>query len=293
VLAVLVAIGMVAGALYVRGRIDDDDGGGAGRGRGGGGDGPVTLVCAPELEAACAESGADEVDVEDAAVTAERLLTADATGFDAWLTPGPWPAMVDELRRADGRPALFEDDSRAVASTRLALVGPPDAPDGWRAVGDRVAGGQLRLGWRDPGSGLGVLQAAAFAVGWFQGPDFATNDFDPAFTAYLEGIALQAEVAPEPLERRLPFGPAFAAAVLELDAPAVALLEEAAPGRRGDLAPLYPEPVVVIEAVLVGGDDVADPVRDALEAQGWGEPAETTNLPRPGVLAALWQEVSR
>jgi hypothetical protein len=287
VLAVLAAIGMVAAALFVRDRIDDD-GGGGGAGGGGGGE---RLVCAPELEDACREVS-DDVTVEDAAATAERLLTAEGFEADGWATPGPWPAMVDTLRRSGGRAALFEDVGRPVASTRLAVVGADDVPATWRAVGDQVVAGDLRLGWRDPATGVGVLQVAAFAVGFFDGPDFATNDFDAAFTGYLEGIGSQAEEAGNPLERRLQQGPSFADAVVSFQAEADPLLEGAAPGRRGDLRPLYPEPVVAVEAVLAGSGDLAADLGDELQERGWDEPGPS-GLPSPGVLAALWQEVSR
>jgi hypothetical protein len=284
-LAVLAAIGMIAGALYIRGRIDDDGSGG-----GGGGDGSLTMVCAPELAEACREVS-DDVTVEDAAVTAARLVTADRKGFDGWVTPGPWPAMVDTLRSIDGRPALFDDGGEVVASSRMALVAPPDAPSGWRAVGDAVGGGDLRLGWRDPATGLGVLQVGAFAVGWFDGPDFASNDLDAAFTSYLDGIEEEAAAARDPLQRRLQQGVSFAEAVVTYTAEAGPVLEGAAPGRVGDLAPTYPEPVVAVEAVVTG--DRAGDIGTELQERGWDEPSGSSGLPSPGVLAALWQEVSR
>jgi hypothetical protein len=286
ILAVLVAIGMVAGAIYIRDRIDDDGGGGAG------GNGGAQLVCDPVLEAACRAVSGDVV-VEDAATTAERVIGADSFEGDGWVTAGPWPAMVDELRETAGRTPLFGDGGRVVASSRMAVVGPAETPGPWRAVGDAVGGSDLRLGWRDPASGLGVLQVGAFAVGFFDGPDFATNDFDAAFRSYLEGIEDEAEVARNPLERRLQQGVSFAAAVVSFQAEAERLLEEAAPGRRGDLQPLYPDPVVAVEAVLAGTEDGAGDLRESLDEQGWDVTADRSGLPSPGVLAALWQEVRR
>jgi hypothetical protein len=286
ILAVLVAIGMVTGAVYIRGRIDDDNGDGGGNG---GGNGP--LVCDPEVLEACLEVS-DDIVAEDAAATAERLLTADRLEFDGWVTPGPWPAMVDALRSAASRPELFGDGGQVLASSRMALVA-PDAPSDWRTAGEAVGGDALRLGWRDPASGLGVLQVGAFAVGYFGGSEFARNDFDAAFTSYLEGIEDEAAVARNPLERRLQQGISFAEAVVTFQAEAERLLEEAAPGRRGDLQPLYPDPVVAVEAVLAGTEDGAGDLRDALDEQGWDVPADRSGLPSPGVLAALWQEVRR
>jgi len=249
-------------------------------------------VCDPVLEAACRAVSGDVV-VEDAATTAERVIGADSFEGDGWVTAGPWPAMVDELRETAGRTPLFGDGGRVVASARMAVVGPAETPGPWRAVGDAVGGSDLRLGWRDPASGLGVLQVGAFAVGFFDGPDFATNDFDAAFRSYLEGIEDEAEVARNPLERRLQQGVSFAAAVVSFQAEAERLLEEAAPGRRGDLQPLYPDPVVAVEAVLAGTEDGAGDLRESLNEQGWDVPADRSGLPSPGVLAALWQEVRR
>jgi hypothetical protein len=284
VLAVLAAVAMVAGALWVRGRIDDDDSGG------GGGGGTRALVCAPEVAEAC-RAISDAVTVEDAAATAQGLLTAERFAADGWATPGPWPEMVDALRSSAGRPTLFDDGGEVVASSRMAVVAPPDLPQGWRAVGDAVGGGGLRLGWRDPTTGFGVLQVGAFAVGFFDGPRFATNDFDAAFRSYLEGIQEEATEARDPLERRLQQGVSFAEAVVTFSAEAEAVLEGAAPGRVGDLAPTYPEPVVAVDAVVVG--DRAGDIGTELQERGWEGPSDPSGLPSAGVLAALWQEVSR
>jgi hypothetical protein len=282
VLAVLVAIGMIAGALYIRGRIDDDGGSSGGGGKGTGG----TLVCDPQLEQVC-RAATDDVEVEDAAATAERLLSGDPPPA-AWLTPGPWADIVDALR--PGQAPLFETHGAVLASTRLALVAGDGAPTGWKPLGTQVGNGKVRLGWRDPDSGIGVLQLGAFTTGWFGRDDVATNDFDAAFQSWLEGIDQRAEVARNPLERRLQQGRSFADAVLSYEAEAGPTLEAAAAGRRGDLQPLYPDPVVSVEAVLAGSGARADDLRAALQDQGWAAP-RPTNLPSPGVLAALWERV--
>jgi len=280
--AVVLAIGMIAGALYLRGRIDDDDGGAGTSGGGGGG----TLLCDPQLERVC-RAATEDVVVEDAARTAERLLEGDRPP-DAWLTPGPWAGIVDALR-PDETP-LFRFPGSVLGGTRLALVASPGAPEGWKVIGTQVGEGDLRLGWRDPDSGLGVLQLGAFTAGWFGRDNVATNDFDPAFEGYIDGITDEARIVRSPVERRLvTFGAEFSAA-LSTEVEATTLLEAAAPGRRGELQPLYPEPVVSVEAVLSGASDLADDLRSALVDEGWAEP-RPTNLPSPGVLAALWERV--
>jgi hypothetical protein len=284
-LALVAAVGMVAGALYARGRIDDDGG------EGGGSGGRVRLVCAPELATACEEADA-EVRIEDAAVTADRLVAAETADLDAWVTPGPWPAIVDALRVPAGRAPLFERDTRSLAASRLGVVGPEDLEGtAWEALGRQVGEGDPRLGWRDPASGLGLLHVGAFTAGFFDGFEVATNDLElePGFDGYLDAVVEAAEVDGDPVARLLQ-SRAFFDAAATYEAEASAQLDAAAPGRRSGLAPLYPEPVVAVEAVLAGDLDLADNLADALMEEGWVEPGLPTGL-SPGVLAALWDGV--
>ncbi len=68
-----------------------------------------SVLCASELGAACDAAGAKTV--EPATAAAKRLLGAGtrAEVGGGWLSPGPWPAIVDEGRQLASRPALFAE----------------------------------------------------------------------------------------------------------------------------------------------------------------------------------------
>src|SRR4051795_1496666 len=111
--AVVAAIAMVVGAIYVRGRIDEK--------------GVSTrLTCATELADACDRiGGGAKVTVEPAGPTFDRLtkLEPDADpGLDGWLVPGPWPEMVDAARKARAAPELFGSTGAPPGATPLVTV---------------------------------------------------------------------------------------------------------------------------------------------------------------------------
>jgi hypothetical protein len=291
IIAVVVAVGLIIGAVFVRRALDDDGGSSDPSGE------PVALVCALELAPACravADEDDDvEVTIEDAAVTAAALVGGTAD-IDVWAVPAPWPAMVDDTRVRAGREALFSSDDAPVARSPLAVVGPEDLADcGWRCLGDRAASG-LDLGGPATSSGLGALHLGAFATGWFGSNDFATNDFDPAFTAWLDGVVSATAVTDQPVTRLLQ-SRAFFDVALSFEADAQAQLDAASADRSAGLALLYPAPVAYLDVLVVGLDgdagDLPDTLGAALVDAGWQAPSLDGNgLPRPGVLLAL-QEV--
>ena len=127
-LAVVVAVALIGGAFWWRGRGDDGSGGGGGDGPGATGD--LRVACVTELEPVCralAESEGFDLDVEPAAETVAALADAEPGDlpYDAWVTLDPWPAMVDAARAAD-EPALFTIAATAVAHTPLSVVMPAD-----------------------------------------------------------------------------------------------------------------------------------------------------------------------
>jgi hypothetical protein len=69
-------------------------------------------------------------------------------------------------------------------------------------------------------------------------------------------------------------------------------LASAGERRREGLTRLYPEPVVNVEAVLAGPEDLVDDLTEQLIDNGWvGEAGQGS--PAAGVMAALWNRVSR
>lgn len=286
-LALLAAIGLIVGAVIVRGVLDDEDNGPESSPPRG--DEPMQIVCSPEVARACAALDPSEYDVtqEDAAVTATRLSGPDELDIDAWVVPAPWPAMVDDMRVRAGRDAIF-DDASVVARSPITIVAGGDPGDcGWKCIGD----GTDRLGAPAPTSGLGLLVLGAAATGWFGTADFATNDFDPAFQSWITALADRIVAANDPVTRMLQ-SPAFFDLAVSFEADATAALEAASADRREGLSLQYPRPVTYLDATVAAIGDSSTELVDVIGAElldrGWTTPDDTpSGLPRAGVLLAL------
>lgn len=309
VAALVAAVAMVAGAFWVRGRLDDDGpGGGPSAGTtDGSSSGRSTLLCARELAAACAEvagAGSITVTVEDAATSVERLRRSEGLGADGWLTLAPLPELVDEYRTRTGLGPLFDATGEPLARSPLTLAVWNDrravletrcAPITWRCVGDvagqpwAALGGQeawaaVKPAHADPaGSAAGLLVVSQAAVDWFGTTDIASIDLDAndEFRAWLR--TLERAIPPSgttqsPIERLLTIGPAAYDLVGAIEADAAPAV--AASARRTNLTLLYPAPVVTADAVLApaAGSRRAsalaeavssDAALDALAAAGW------------------------
>ncbi|MGH9273062.1 MAG: hypothetical protein ACRDZU_00320, partial [Acidimicrobiales bacterium] len=192
VLAVLGAIALVFAAIVVRSALDDDDADASDNA-----DGEVVLVCSSDLAAACANLDGVRIIEQDAAATAAGITEqAEALdGVDGWLTTSAWVEVVNS--RAPGRldttslvatsPVIVAvDPSRAAAVTTLcaeeALWGclGTNAGEEWGDLGSggQAAWGTLRTGLPSANAAVGLSVLASVASGFFEGTDFASNDFD-------------------------------------------------------------------------------------------------------------------
>jgi hypothetical protein len=305
-LALLVAVGLVGGAVLVRNRIDDSAGGG------GSGDTSLRLVCGTDLAAACRAvadaDGSIDLTVEDEAVTADRLVAATGTdvGFDAWVAAGPWAEIVADDRAQAGTagPGLGTP-SKVLARSPATIVAQDDraaalasacaGPVTWACIG-RFAG----LPWTEAGGsatwgtvkpGLAAPDTGASLVGLSQGvasqlgtTDYARNDFDdPAVSSWFDqlvGAAKRSRVPGQTPLARFLVAPATFGAVGALEAESGPSVARAA--NRDGLMVIYPEPVSTADVTVTppaGGkaSDVldrigADPLLDALAASGWRVP---------------------
>jgi hypothetical protein len=302
-LAVLAAIGMIAGAFVYRYGVPG--GGSDGDGSRGGAVAGGKLVCAAELgEAVCDALGdGDEVLVEPASATADRLIKvrnvaeADVAG---WLAPGPWSAMVDEERGRTSKTALFAKTGAGLASAPLvAVIRKPStlaacpADVTWRCLGDAAQPASFRIGADALDTSSGLFIRAAATSGFFGNTDWAINDLDeqPEARSWLDN-----------LNQRLAQAPGFGAGSLESfrlqrGSAAVYLSGGAAansqPGNV-DFDVRIPTPAVTIAVSLTpaarGARDVdTGPLLDPLRAAGWKvrSGAKNEGLPSPGVLLAL------
>jgi hypothetical protein len=307
-LALVVAVGLVAGALWVRGLIDD--GGGGGGGGGGSGDRALTVVCVTELAAVCEALAAEEPDlqvrIEEEAVTEQALTTADAVDdVDAWLTFAPFAQVVDEQRQRSGRFAVLDEPSDVLAWSPLVMAVWNDRRDvltgrcgdeitwtcvgevsglPWSELGGPAAWGPVKPGHPTPETtAVGLLVLAQATGSFFGASTYASNDFaDPAFRAWFErlerGIPSFPRPPRTPLDEMLSKGPAAFDLAGSTEAAAVPAIERSRD--RDRLTVLYPSPSAVAEVVLVpiAGSDAGGRVLDlfttddattALAAAGW------------------------
>ena len=307
-LALAVALLMIAGALALRNRIDDD----GSEGSAGGGSGPVELVCATELRAACEALTADNDDVlvtvQPAGVTAARLTTASGPlDFDGWLVEAPWPQIVDESRARVGSPAAFAA-KRATCSLglrwcwRCGTSGSPrsrttataassrgSASARSRATAGRTLGGEeswgnVKPGFADPASdGVGALVLGQAAVSYFGRTDLSTADFaDDGFLRWIRQLATAVPQFPT-FDDMLTIGVAAVDVVGTTEAqagPGVAASRD-----KDKITITYPAPMATADVVLASVADAdgaerlvrivsGDTGLAALAAAGWRVPGQ-------------------
>jgi hypothetical protein len=301
-LAVIGAVGMVAAAFAVRAALDDDAEGGPDTA-----DDRVLVVCDADLRVACDALGEDvEVRMEDAAVTSAAFVAGDLDEVDGWVTTAAWRELTDSRTErslgeatvlASSRVVLAVDADRAGAVRSLCegaavwrCVG-DNAEQDWEGLGGDPRWGPLRTGLPDADTATGLSVLASVAAGYFDGTDFAANDFGD-LRAWLSRLADPSSPGDRSLLRTL---------VRVRGTYTAGGLLEAAAGDRPELEVLEAAPPVDATVVLVdlpGGDTVpgTDRAREALVAAGWdtgdGEPA---SLLKPGVMAALhnlWKDIT-
>ena len=193
-----------------------------GDGGGGAAGDTLRLVCGTDLAAACEllaeQDDSIEVTVQDEGTTADRLSLADTeeAGFDAWLTAGPWPAVVADNRgQAGAEPAVLGKASDVLARSPATIVALDDRAAAlaascgaavtwaciggvaglpWTQAGGQAAWGAVKPGLQPPGSGAGLValsQAVSSEVGT---TSYASNDFeDPAVSAWFDQLVGQAK----------------------------------------------------------------------------------------------------
>ena len=329
ILAFVAAIAMVAGALAIRSKLDDDA-----RAR----SEVLRLVCVTELQDVCEQLRDDpdssiELTVEDAGVTAERLVglaSGADPGLDGWLAIGDWPGIVDAERRSANKDVVFPH-RRPLASTRIGLVVWPDraevlkscqqtwacladaaAKGQWSAAGGKAEWGRVKVGLPDPErSAVGVNVLGALGASSFGNTAFGRLeiDEDPDFQRRLNGLSRASAGIDPSLENMLAAGPAAVDAVPVLEAAVLQPDVQAIPRLRVT-GVLYPAPVHVATVMLgtTSGDRAGTPDYEAsvrldevlndlgrrrLLGAGWKHRERDTGLPEASVLAALRQAWSR
>jgi hypothetical protein len=299
-LAVVVALAMVGGALLVRSRIADDD-------DGPGGDGDpretFTVMCISELEEICRklEPEGIEVEVEDAGTTADALVDG-RPDFDAWVTIDPWPQMVDIGRQQAQQPDLF-GRPEAVASSDLVLLlaGETSAECGWECVVE-ASGEQQEIGIPPDDSGFGVQVVGEAFSSRMGATEFSRQDIQDE-SQWLDRL-LDFEPATDAERRMATQGTAAYIAAGTTEQRAATVLGTPG-GDRQNLhlgTPEVPARADVVVAAVAGSDSgdrlqglfTGQTARTAFEDEGWSTPVEgQTGLPAADLLVALREETDR
>lgn len=316
VLALAAAIAMVVGALAVRNRMDDDK---VSRST------ELRLLCATELAAVCeAAARTDEAEVtvttEDVGATVDRLRNAAEADFDAWLTPGPFPEAVQELRRSQAQLApLFDSVSPRLARSPVVIVGWNDriaalrskcevgwkcvglaAGQPWASFGGPPAWGTVKTSLPDPqSSAAGLVTLGAATAGYFGRSDLSTDDLDAddGLGTWLSQLRRNNETRVD-VSAMLAAGPSLVAFVGGLEQAVKPVVDAASSDRRNQVSLIYPSPVVTADVVLGvadrrNGERLLDLLRsaagrEAFTSEGWKAPGSgPSNLPSPGLLTVL------
>jgi hypothetical protein len=294
--ALLGAVAMVAAAFVVRDAVSGDDD----RTAGAGGDPRPGLVCPDELDEVCRGAGG--------AVTAEPAGSAADLGGEAWIVPAAWARLVVAERQRLDREPLFEIDDDVIASSAVVLAAWTDQAQelastcgvdavGWACIaeqaGQQVLGTRVQPGGPPVDSATGLVVAAAQAGALLGRPDYATNDFTPAFESAASRLA--GGQVRDPLTAMRTRGPGQFTAVgvvaadarqLDSNFGTIAAFDDREPRVRADVVALVP-------AGRELDDDRRDALRAGFRAAGWEDArGGPDGLPDGSVVAAvrtLWK----
>jgi len=282
-LALVVAVGLVVGAVFVRSALDNKKVSDAVR---------VRLTCDPAVIEACRKAAAAderiELKEEEPAKTRARLRDlepGEEPGLDAWVTVGPWMAMTEGARA--GQPALARSVA-AVATTPVNLV---VRPGNEACASKPVACDKVRnIGILPPPvDGVG-LAASASIVATAAGIPVADLDRDALISgAGADPLRMLNKLAKSTgLDAvNASFGPAQAIVTTAAAARAIA------PGR---VATVHLNVRAVMEVALLSdgaagvmaeGSPAGQALRRFMVDAGWEGSPQPSGLPDAGVLAAL------
>jgi hypothetical protein len=183
-LALIVAIGMVVGAVFVRRAIDDDPNASASTNSHDPSTATGKVLCARDLGDVCA--GVRDAIVEDPAVTVDRLANGEPLGADAWIVAAAWPQLALERAGRLGHPQSVTVPATPIARTPLAFFLRTASADtvraqcgaslDWKCLSKNSA--SVRFDFEDPStSTAGLLAVIQQATSFYGSSDFGSNDF--------------------------------------------------------------------------------------------------------------------
>lgn len=299
-LALVAAVAMVAGAVFVRGRLDQREEDKVDR---------PQLHCVTELLDVCRALGAGSTEIDvilQSAGDTIDLVTAlqGDKGIDAWLTIEPWADMAEQARRTRSLPDLFERERLLIGRSPVGAAVWPDRLEAmkaqcktdltWKCLGQvaakkqwaAVEGGKANPNWGPVKVGLANAEDHAVALtilaaatqDYFGGrTDLSSADLeDPAFQDWLTALKDTAPTSQRSFNEVLAAGPSVADVHASTEAEVLRPLNASA--RLPKPVLIYPSPVMTADLVLVtvpgrAGDRlreiVGEKVRKDVADAGW------------------------
>ena len=297
-LALVVAIGMIVGAVLVRRAIDDDPSVAsptdadpsvpAATGK---------VLCASDLGDVCASVSSE---VEDPARTVERLAKGEPLGADAWIVAAAWPQIALERARRETRTLALTVPATPVARTALSLFVRTESVDSvrsqcgaavdWKCLLRSIA--SVRVDFEDPSaSTAGLMAVIQQATAFYGSPDFGSNDFR-LFDRELAQLKSGRATAPNGATVFERFG-LFSHADVLTGLASVGNQQLQRVQLKGRLAAQAANPPTAADVVMVTTANASpvkiDNVRSAFEKAGWATSnlGALTILPTPDVIIAL------
>jgi hypothetical protein len=293
--ALLVAIGLIVGAIAIRRAIDDDGDDSAGPA-----DPPSSstgiILCAADLGDVCA--ALTDVKTEPPAQTVDRLVKGEPLNADAWLVAAPWPQVALERAARRGQALALRVPDTPLARSPLSFYvrggGVASAIDqcgvsiDWKCLSTK----SVRIDFEDPAtSTAGLLSVVQQATAFFGSAEFGSNDFG-LFERELAQLKTGRATAPSGTTVFERFG-LFTHADVLVTLHAVGERQLLRAQFEGKLTPRGAAPTISADAVLVGAREPAkkttDDVRSQLSKAGWATDnlPPTTALPTADVIIAL------
>ncbi len=310
-LAIVLVIGLIAGAFVWRGR-SSEPGGPSGN--------PVNLICVTEATSACdaiaaASKGRVAVKSEAAQTTAVALSKGSPTGVDGWIAPPAWIEMVRAARQRNNAGEDLHVPSKTIARSPLLLIAEKSRASvmrancnndvTWKCTGDvmnrrtwsalkggRPEWGQVKIGWGNPEtSSSGLATLGSVTAGYFGRSDVDAFDLDDgAYSQWLTAASSSlVRTNVDALTTMLTSGPALYNAVSAPESAVAPLLKTAA--RAQEFDSIYPGPHTTLDLsyAAIGtsgrlGDLVDKYGKAAFQGASWRLPDKaTTDLLRNDV----------
>ena len=290
VLAAVLAVGLIVGALYLRSNVIDAGEGEDPRPQASGD--PVSpdevddarTACDASLGASC-PAGSDRLDVGG-------LLSAFGStpvAYDVLVAPS---VIVELIEQSQTSRAAFSEDrdpvavSPVVLATAIALDEQVADACGdavtWTCAARLTADGTLRPAMRNVASdSTGVISAAALTGGVLENASFTANALGGGtYLDWLGALDDQVSTASQPISTVIQFNAAQANGGIELEATG---LRTVTSSQRQVVNLSYPTPIALVGVVAVSIDgadpdlaaEIGDAVGDALIVAGWRSPDGT------------------